>query len=90
MISKLSDKPSPVPCPVGLVVKNGSKENLGYVREDKLRKILDRGKIKGRIEYELVIDSIVVAEQEERITKQEATQLSEMIGEFETRRKNKK
>ncbi|MBK6398413.1 MAG: hypothetical protein IPF75_09140 [Bacteroidetes bacterium] len=67
-----------------------SKENLGYVREDKLRKILDRGKIKGRIEYELVIDSIVVAEQEERITKQEATQLSEMIGEFETRRKNKK
>ena len=67
-----------------------AKENLGYIREDKLRKIIERGKIKGRIEYELVIDSIVAAEQEERITKQEAKQLSEMIGEFESRGKKKK
>lgn len=67
-----------------------AKENLGYVREDKLRKIIDRGKIKGRIEYELVIDSLVVAEQDGRITTQEAKQLSEMIGEFETRGKKKK
>lgn len=67
-----------------------TKENLGYVREDKLRKILDRGKIKGRIEYELAIDSIVAAEQVGKITKLEAIQLSEMIGGFETRRERKK
>jgi hypothetical protein len=64
-----------------------AKENLGYAREDKLRKIIDRGKIKGRIEYGIVIDSIIAAEQEKRITKQEAKRLSEMLGEFESGRK---
>lgn len=70
--------------------KQLDNENLGYVREDKLRKILSRGKIKGYNEYTLVVDSIVVAEQEKRITKQEAQQLAEMLGEFELRGKKKK
>ena len=67
-----------------------AKENLGYIREDKLRKILIRGKIKGRIEYELAIDSVVVAEQDGRITEQESKQLSKIIEEFEAREKKTK
>jgi len=66
-----------------------AQENLGYVREDKLRKILAREKIRGRIEYELVIDSLVAAQQGGRITEQEAKQLNEMIGKFETQAKNR-
>ena len=65
-------------------------QNLGYVREDKLRKIINRGIIKGRIEYDLVTDSIVSAQQVGRITEQEANQLSEMLGQFETKSKKKK
>ena len=63
--------------------KKVNEENLGYKREDKLRKILDRGKLRGRIEYELAVDSIVAAEQEGRITKEEACLLGKLIGEFE-------
>ena len=63
-----------------------SSANLGYIREDLLQKILKRGKIRGRIEYEYVIDSIVVAEQVGRITKEETQKLSNMIGLFETKR----
>jgi hypothetical protein len=66
-----------------------NQENLGYKREDKLRKILDRGKIRARIEYELAVDSLVAAEQEGRITKEEAYLLGELIGEFEIGKKIK-
>jgi len=66
-----------------------NQENLGYIREDKLRKILDRGKIRGRVEYELAVDSIVAAQQEGRITAKEAEELSRMIGIFESPKKNK-
>jgi hypothetical protein len=60
--------------------KQIDKESLGYIREDKLRKIIDRGKIKGRIEYDLVVDLIVIAEQEEFV------KLSSMIEAFENRK----
>ena len=64
-----------------------SNEKLGYIRVDKLRKIIDRGKIKGRLEYEFITDQIVVAEQCGRITKEESIKLSNMLGEFENRKK---
>jgi hypothetical protein len=64
-------------------------ESLDYVREDKLRKIIERGK-KGQIEFDLVTDSLVAAEQDGQITKEQAGQLSRMIGEFEKRGKSKK
>ncbi|TXK26690.1 hypothetical protein FVR03_21590 [Pontibacter qinzhouensis] len=64
-----------------------NEENLGYKREDQLRKILDRGKIRGRIEYELAVDSIVPAEQEGSITKEDASLLGKLISEFEFGRK---
>jgi hypothetical protein len=64
-----------------------ANEDLGYVRVDKLRKIIDRGKIKGRIEYEFVVDQIVAAEQCARITREESLKLSNMLGDFETGKK---
>lgn len=64
-----------------------NKEHLGYLREDKLRKIIDRGKIKGPLEYDLAVDLIVVAEQEGRITIEESVRLSNMIEEFENRKR---
>lgn len=72
---------------VELFWKNIQSESLGIAREDKLRKILDRGKIKGRIEYETAVDSIVAAQQIGRITGEEAAKLSELIGNYELRRK---
>ena len=67
--------------------KQIKEQNLDYVREDKLWKIIKRGKIKNRIEFEYVTDLIVAAEQEKRITQDEAKKLGEMIGEFELRKK---
>lgn len=64
-----------------------NKENLGYCREDKLRKILRKSKLKSRAEYECVTDLLVVAKQEGRINEQEVNKLSKMIDEFENRKK---
>lgn len=66
--------------------KEINKQNLGYVREDKLWKVLKRSKINNRIEYEYIIDTIGPAEQENRITNEEAKLLSEMIGIFENKK----
>jgi hypothetical protein len=62
------------------------EQNLEYVREDKLWKIMKRGKIKSRIEFEYITDIIVVAEQEKRITESEVEKLVQMIEEFESRK----
>ena len=48
-----------------------------------MKKILNRGKIKGRIEFNYVIDMFVVAQQNGMITKAEAERLNEMLEEFE-------
>lgn len=66
------------------------ENNLGYIRQDKLRKILDRGKIKGRIEYDYVTDLIVAAQQEGRTTKEETHQLGQMLEDFEKDKKVKR
>lgn len=62
-----------------------AEAKLDYKRENKLAKILERGKIKGRIEYECVIDRIVVAQQENLITNEEAVRLNQMIADYEAR-----
>jgi hypothetical protein len=62
-------------------------QNLEYKREDKLNKILNRGKIRGKIEFDYITDIIVPAEQENRITKVEAKKLGEMLYEFEFKKK---
>ncbi|GEP50680.1 hypothetical protein FNO01nite_13520 [Flavobacterium noncentrifugens] len=69
--------------------KELERQKLDYQREDKLRKILDRGKIRGRIEFEYVTDVIVPAEQEKRITEEEAKQLGKMLYDFEFKKRKK-
>lgn len=65
---------------------NQSKESgLDYKRKNKLEKILKRGKIISRIEYDYITDMIVVAEQIGLTTKTETLQLSEMLGEYESK-----
>jgi hypothetical protein len=67
--------------------KRVAEEELGYERVDRLRKILDRGKLRGRSEYDQVTDTFIAAQQEGRITEEEARKLGEMIGEFEKRKR---
>lgn len=62
------------------------QNNLGYQRENKLEKILKRGEIRGRIEFEYATDMLVVAEQEGLITQEESVRLSELIGQYENRK----
>ena len=62
------------------------KAELGYVRVDKLRKIIARGRIKGRLEFEYIVDTYIAANQEGRINDAEASQLSSMLGDFENRK----
>lgn len=69
--------------------KRIKEEGLDYERVNKLEKILNRGKIKGRIEYDYVIDIILVAFQNQLITVEELEKLNQMIGEYESRRKTK-
>ena len=61
--------------------------NLDYKRENKLENILNKGKIRGRIEYEYVTDMIIVAEQVGMTNKEETMKLSVMLGEYESRKK---
>ncbi|WP_107038934.1 hypothetical protein [Brumimicrobium mesophilum] len=56
---------------------------LDYQRENRLKKILERGKIKGRTEFEYVVDMFVVAQQNGMITTSEAQRLSDMLEKFE-------
>lgn len=62
------------------------ESKLDYNRENKLEKILNRGKIRGRIEYEYVTDMIVVAEQVGLTNKTESKKLSMMLGEYESKK----
>jgi hypothetical protein len=63
-----------------------AERGLGLEREDYLVKILERGRIASFEEYNAVGDSIVVWQQEGRITNEQAKQLSEMLAAFEKRR----
>ena len=65
-------------------------QNLDFVRENKIDKILTRGKIKNRIEFEYITDIIVAIEQEKKITQIQAEKLKQFIGEFESKNKNNK
>ncbi len=64
------------------------KNNLPYKRENKLGKILKRGKIKNQIEYDFVIDVLVPYQQEKLMTEDEVKTVNKLIADFEN--KNKK
>lgn len=67
--------------------KRIDEEGLDYQRENKLEKILTRGKIRGRIEYDYVTDMIVVAEQVGLTTKEDTKKLNQMLAEYESKGK---
>jgi hypothetical protein len=63
--------------------KQVADQRLGFKRENKLQKILKRGKIKSQIEYDFIIDVLVPYQQEGVINETDANILKQMIGEFE-------
>ncbi|GIJ51371.1 hypothetical protein Val02_82570 [Virgisporangium aliadipatigenens] len=60
-------------------------ESLPFERKNVLGDVLRRGRINDAGEYEVVVDLLVVAEQEGRITAEEAARLSNYIGRYERR-----
>jgi len=70
--------------------KRIKEEGLPYERKDVLKIVLERGKIRGRQEYDVVTDTFVPAQQEGRISAEEFERLSNMLGEYENRRSNRR
>jgi hypothetical protein len=56
---------------------------LPYTRKDVIGTVLARGVIRTRAEYDVIVDSLVVAQQDGRISVDQASRLSEMIGRYE-------
>jgi hypothetical protein len=65
------------------------KNGIDFERKDTIQTVLKRGKIKDIHEYDNIVDNIVVAEQIGRINKEQAIELSQMMGDFENRNKGK-
>jgi hypothetical protein len=61
------------------------ERGLPFERRDKIREILNRGRIRNDIEYDVVTDSIVILQQIGKISGEEAKKLSDMLGAFEKR-----
>lgn len=64
-----------------------AEEGLVYTRENKIKKILDRGKIRGRVEFAYVVDMFVVAQQNGMITKDEVLRLRDILKNYELKNK---
>lgn len=62
-----------------------AENNLPYKRVNKLKKILDRKKIKNKIEYDFIIDVFVPYMQTGVINEQEIELINNMITSFENR-----
>ncbi|MDR2009144.1 MAG: hypothetical protein LBQ22_01510 [Bacteroidales bacterium] len=60
---------------------------LPYKRENKLAKILKRGKINNDLEYNFIVDVMIPYQQEGLIDKNDIIKLNEMIGKFENKSK---
>ncbi len=58
------------------------KENLDFIRENKMEKILKRGKIKNEIELNFIIDVMIPYQQEGMVTQEEMININEMIKKF--------
>jgi len=61
------------------------EQQLGYERVDRLSNIFERGKIRGKAEHEFAVDVIVPYQQMGKITQDQASALSAMIGEYKMR-----
>jgi hypothetical protein len=60
-------------------------QGLSFKRENKLEKILKRGKIKNQMEYDFIVDVLVPYQQEGLITQTDADLLGQMLAQFEQR-----
>jgi hypothetical protein len=65
------------------------EENLGYVRVNRMEKVLKRKRIANQQEYDFVIDTMVPYKQQGMLTDEEFAALSQMIGVFEGKRQGK-
>jgi hypothetical protein len=61
-------------------------EGLPFTRRNVLADVLARGRIDNAAEHEVVVDSLVRAEQEGTITAEQAARLSDLVGRYESRR----
>jgi len=66
-----------------------STRGLGYKRKNILRDVLQRKRIKNDMELNIVIDSLIPAQQEGKITSDEALALSQYISDFEKKNTGK-
>jgi hypothetical protein len=62
-----------------------AERGLPFERKDKIREVLDRGKIQNDVEYHAVTDAIVILRQTGKITDEEAQRLSDILAAFEKR-----
>jgi hypothetical protein len=62
-----------------------AKRELPFARKDVIGAVLRRGRIRTRIEYEHVVDGMVILRQQRKISAAEERRLSEMIGEYKRR-----
>jgi len=67
--------------------KKIKEAGLPYERENRMEKLLKRGKIRNQIEYDYVIDTIVPFKQEGLINDTEFELLSKLIGEYEMKKR---
>lgn len=69
--------------------KKITEAELGYSKINILDEVLRRKKIKNRHEYDFIIDTILIAEQEGRITSEQVIQLKEYLALFEAKKERK-
>jgi len=70
--------------------KRIAEEGLPYQRKDVLGDVLKRGRIRTRQEYDVIVDTYIPAQQEGRITSEQAIALGSMIEDYENRAAKKK
>ena len=58
-------------------------QKIDYERKDTIKSVLKRNLIKNQNEYDIIIDTLVVAEQIRRINLEQKKILSQLIGKFE-------
>ena len=62
------------------------KNELPYKRENRLTKILKRGKIRSQIEYDFILDVLIPYQQERIIEKSDFERIKVLLAEYEKRR----
>lgn len=67
-----------------------AERGLPFQRKDLAREILARGRIRTEMEYQTLVDSVVILQQAARITPADAERLSGMMAEFEQRARSPK